>query len=139
MTEKLPISIDACAELQQQFVKICSVCNKLEAQFNFQTMMANWYGDENNMLAVQLHLLTPENFSSLKNSASQGKVTHHSDDVFSDFEQNTNQASLTVYIAITAAELILLSQQAKVLTALLNVKLQKVLNLVAQQLKLTPI
>ena len=139
MTEKLPISIDVCDDLQQQFVKICSVCNKLEAQFNFQTMIANWYGDENYILAVQLQLSTPENFVMLKQVSSQGEVTQYSDDVFSYFEQDANQPKLTVHIAITEAELTLLNQQNTLLAGLLHIKLEKVLNLIAKQLKLSTI
>jgi hypothetical protein len=47
MTEKLPIAIMPSNDLMAKFKQIKSVSNKLEAQFNFQTLTANWYGDEN--------------------------------------------------------------------------------------------
>ena len=62
MTVSLPISIHVCENLIEQFSKIMSVCNKLEAQLNFQTMTANWYGDEDNILLVRLCLETPQSF-----------------------------------------------------------------------------
>lgn len=135
MTEKLPISIDACDNLMQQFVKITSVCNKLEAQFNFQTMRANWYGDEDNILFVQLCIETPKNFALQKKGQRQALTQNYSDDAFSYFQRNEKQQTLVCHIAITEAEMALLSQQHKLLSALLHIKLQKVLNLIAKQLK----
>ena len=56
MTEKLPISIYVCDHLTKQFINFNSITNKLAAQFNFQAMTANWYGDEDNILFIQLWL-----------------------------------------------------------------------------------
>jgi len=144
MTEQLPISIDICAHLIQQFKKITSVCNKLEAQFNFQTMTANWYGDEDNILFVRLCLESPQSFAMEKSIQQHPEVQNYSDDVFSYFtfsnkEKNEKQQTLICYIAITDTELAMLNQQNKLLTGLLRVKLQKVLNLIAKQLNLTTI
>lgn len=150
MTEQLPISIHVCDDLKQQFAKISAVCNKLEAQFNFQTMTANWYGDEDNILLVQLCLEKPQSFFLSQQKIQQKSQQHlniqtYSDDVFSydetDETDETAETSqkLICHIAITETELALLTQQSKVLAALLRVKLQKVLNLIAGQLKLNPI
>jgi len=139
MTEQLPISIYACDDLMQQFAKITSVCNKLEAQFNFQTMTANWYGDEDNVLFVRLCLETPQSFTLLKKIQPQQDRKNYSDDAFSYFESRENKQNLISHIAITEAELTMLNQQNKLLAGLIHIKLQKVLNLIAKQLKLDAI
>lgn len=145
MTEQLPISIYACDDLMQQFAKITSVCNKLEAQFNFQTMSANWYGDEDNILFVRLCIETPQNFALQKKVQPQYAVQNYCDDVFSYYESNETKETketkqvLICYIAITDTELTMLNQQNKLLAGLLHVKLQKVLNLIAKQLRLDSI
>lgn len=140
MTEQLPISIHICDDLKQQFEKIASVSNRLEAQLNFQTMTANWYGDENDILFVQLYLETPKSFLAQQQTQQQlFSIQTYSDDVFSYYEKSEKERRLICYIAITDNELVLLSQQHKILESLLQVKLPKVLNLIANQLKLNPI
>ncbi len=139
MTEKLPVSIYVSDDLKQQFGKITSVCNKLEAQFNFQTMTANWYGDENNILFVQLHLETPPSFIEQQQRQQQEDTKIYSDDVFSYYQKSEKEQILLCPIAITDSELALLSKKNKLLAGLLQVKLQKVLNLIAHQLNLNVI
>jgi hypothetical protein len=136
MIEQLPISIFVCDDLKQKFLKITSVCNKLEAQFNFQTMTANWYGDEENVFLVRLYLETPESFELEKKVHSQLDLNSYSDDVFSYFEGGENEQKFIYHIAITETELSMLNQQNKLLAGLVQIKLQKVLNLIAKQLKL---
>ncbi len=139
MTEQLPISIHISDNLIQQFAKIISVCNKLEAQLNFQTMIANWYGDEDSTTFVQLSLDTPDSFAEHKKNKAHQEVQNYCDDVFS-YRGNMQQKQLVIcHIAITDSELALLNQQSKLLAGLLRVKLQKVLNLLAKQLKLPAI
>jgi len=142
--EQLPISIDVSDDLTQLFAKITSVCNKLEAQFNFQTMTANWYGDEDNILFVRLCIETPQSFEEQKKNQSQTKIQNHSDDAFSYYainheEENVQKQTLVCHIAITITELAMLNKQSKLLTGLLHVKMQKVLNIIAKLLKLTAI
>lgn len=139
MTEQLPISIDVCNDLRFQFDKITSVGNKLEAQFNFQTMTANWYSDEDNILFIQLCIETPQSFEVQKKIQSQYEIQHYSDDAFSYNNSSKKKQALICHIAITNTELTMLNQQNKLLTGLLRVKLHKVLNIVAKQLKLTTI
>jgi hypothetical protein len=139
MSEQLPVSIVPCQELSDEFSKIISVANKLEAQFNFHTMTANWYGDEDNIFFVQLHLNTPSIFSEIKEAVDAQELTTHSDDVFSFYLNKESEQTLICHIAITDSELTLLTQQPKLLAPLLNVKLQKVLNLIANKLNLTTI
>jgi len=139
MTEQLPISVYACDELAEQFPKIKSICNKLEAQFNFQTMRANWYGDEENILRIQLFVETPKNLAFYKTEKASEKVTKHSDDVFSYDGNSEQQPTIIYYIALTNSEVTLLIEQSKLLPGLLNVKLHKVLNLIANQLTLNKI
>lgn len=139
MMERLPISIFACDNLMSQFRKIISVCNKLEAQFNFHTMIANWYGDENNILFVRLHIETAQSFEVQRKIQTQHEIQNYSDDVFSYNKNREQKKMLICHIAITEAELTMLNQQNKLLAGLLHIKLQKVLNLIAKQLKLTEI
>ncbi|MCW8864451.1 MAG: hypothetical protein OQK09_12300 [Colwellia sp.] len=139
MSEQLPISIIVNTELAMQFGKVNSIANKLEAQFNFQTMTANWYGDEDNIFFIQLHVDTPQSFVSLQERLQQNDIKFYSDDVFSFYEKEGEQQVLICHIAITHSELALLIQQHQLLAALLSVKLQKVLNLVAKQLNLPSI
>jgi hypothetical protein len=139
MTEQLPISIDISDDLKQQFVKISAVGNKLEAQLNFQTMIANWYGDEDNLLLVQLCLETPQSFVAQQKTQQQLEVQTYSDDVFSYYEKTEKERCLICHVAITGNELAILRQEHKMLEALLRAKLQKVINLIANQLKLNTI
>ncbi len=44
MTELLPITITVDVELAKQLTRLNSVANKLEAQFNFHALTANWFG-----------------------------------------------------------------------------------------------
>jgi hypothetical protein len=145
MTKQLPISISVCDELTKQFVNINSITNKLAAQFNFQAMTANWYGDEDNILFIQLLLETPQRFTGLKENKNEQQQKQqlkafetHSDDVFSFIDDKEPQQLICV-IAITEFEQTLLVQQAKLLSGLLQIKLQKVLNIIAKQLLLKPI
>ena len=149
MTEQVPISIHVCDDLTKQFVNINSIINKLAAQFNFQAMAANWYGDEDNIIFIQLLLETPQRFTIQKENANQKENKQqqskqvksfeiHSDDVFSFIDDKEPQQLICV-IAITEFEQNLLDQQAKLLGGLLQIKLQKVLNIIAEQLTLKPI
>ena len=142
MTETLPITINVNNNLLNKFTNIKSVINKLEAQFNFQTLTANWYGDEEEVLTIQLSLETPtsfEQFNKTLDSLSSGSVniSHFSDDVVCCFNESDYQLHCT--IAITASELDLLVLQPKLLADYIQAKLRKVLNLIAQQQSLTSI
>ena len=139
MTEQLPISIYVCDDLKQQFVKISAVCNKLEAQFNFQTMAANWYGDEDNIWFVQLYIETPQGFAEQQKLHQQVDTQIHCDDVFSFDDNNKKKQTLVYCLALTGSELVLLNQQTKLLAGLLQAKLQKILNLIAHQLQCSTI
>jgi len=142
MTETLPITIKVNDGLLDNIAKLKSVSNKLAAQFNFQTLTANWYGDEDDVLIIELCLETPASFKlrqeelaqlSLKNFS----VTHFSDDVINCFNKGNKQLLCT--IAITNSELELLVLQPKLLAGFIEVKLRKVLNLIAQQQSLASI
>ena len=56
--EPLPISIVANDELKTRYQQLASHCNKLEAQLNFQTMTAGWYGDEDKVYQIRLLIET---------------------------------------------------------------------------------
>jgi hypothetical protein len=142
MNDLLPITIQIDRALAEKFSKIKSVSSKLEAQFNFQTLTANWYGDEENILMIQLALETPESFADVKEALAlplEGdiQIYHFSDDVICCASKADLQ--LLCHIAITDSELDLLEQQGKLLAGFLQAKLHKVLNLIAQQESLTHI
>jgi hypothetical protein len=137
MTEKLPIAIMPSNDLMAKFKQIKSVSNKLESQFNFQTLTANWYSDENNILLINLYLETNEVFEREIKKDHQGDINQYADDVFSVYQKETPK--INCFIAITPAELILLEQQNKLLPRYIEAKLHKVINLIAKQLTLFPI
>lgn len=134
MTEQLPISIGLTSELIEKFSKIKSLSNKLEAQFNFQTLTAGWYGDEENIIAIELVLQTPEQFAWQQQQKHLGKYNEFADDVFSYHDQDKNR--LTCYIAITASELTLLEQRSTLLPGYIQAKIHKILNLIGTKLQL---
>jgi hypothetical protein len=136
MIETLPITINLVKELNDQFSKLTSICNKLEAQFNFQTLTANWYGNEEKILTIQLFLEVPLSFIQQQKevdrlSLSEFEVRQFSDDVISCFNQDEQQ--LLCHVAITHSELALLELKPKILSGFVQAKLHKVLNLIAQQ------
>lgn len=136
MNEKLPIRIQINQQLNIYFTKIQTIVNKLEAQFNFQTLTSGWYGNEENMLAIDLYLETPLSFIEQKQMTFTGEHFPFADDVFAYYDKKDN--IITCMIAFTEAELALLQgagkQQEKVLNAFIQVKIHKVLNMLADKL-----
>jgi len=142
MTQALPLTIEAHSELLDKFSRLKSVTNKLEAQFNFHTLTANWYGDEDEILIIQLFLETPVSFNICQGEMerllpSEVIISHFSDDVISCFNERAQQ--IRCIIAITETELELLILQPKLLTNFIQAKIHKVLNLIAQQQSLPSI
>ena len=142
MTEILPITISVDAELAKQLTKLTSVTNKLEAQFNFQALTANWFGDEDNILVIQLYLETPITFifnTNVQKNTIKGSIyeSRFSDDVVCYFNQD--EKLLRSYIALTDSELALLTEQPKLLVGFIETKCRKVLNLIAQEQSLNSI
>lgn len=140
MTELLPINIYVDDTLEQSFIKLTSISNKLAAQFNFRTMTANWYGDEEEVLTIHLYLTTTDDLHQQKRLLEINKttkLTEHSDDVFSLY--NIELLNIDCVVAITDKEQILLIAQPKLLMSYLDKKLTKVLNLIAQQQALSSI
>ena len=92
MPATLPLTLNENKDLLDKFTNIKSVINKLEAQFNFQTLTANWYGDEEEILTIQLSLVTPTSFELFKKgldslSTRSVNISHFSDDVVSCFNK----------------------------------------------------
>jgi len=142
MAEVLPIIIQINNDLKANFPKLSSVVNKLEAQFNFHALAANWYGDEDKILMIQLSLETPVSFAlyekTLNDSVHEGvNIRHFSDDVI--YTSKKAEQWVLCNIAITETELELLGQQPKVLAGFLQAKLNKVLNLIAIEQSLASI
>ena len=131
MTEQLPISIRVSDDLIAEINNIVAISNKLEAQLNFHTMTANWYGDEENILEINFYLLC---MAELKDSeVSQSHVVKKeclADDVLMVPLSNKH---VDCYVAITASEQGLLLQTPKLLSGYLGKKLTKVLNLIAER------
>lgn len=131
MTEQLPISIQVSDGLVAQINNIAAICNKLEAQLNFHTMTANWYGEEENILLINFCLVSATEFeSSGKDQENELEKEFLADDVLI---LSSSNRLLDCYVAITASELLLLKQTPKLLSGYLGKKLTKVLNLIAQQ------
>lgn len=131
MTEQLPISIQVSGDLVTKINNIAAICNKLEAQLNFHTMTANWYGDEENILLINFNLVSSDEFDRSSESVeNEIKKDVLADDVFILSSENK---LLDCYVAITASELSLLQQTPKLLSGYLGKKLTKVLNLIALQ------
>jgi hypothetical protein len=131
MNNDLPISITTSAILSKSFAKINSVAVKHEAHFNFQTLAAGWYEDENDILAIELKLIAPHELEKQLNVDDLGIKTNIADDVLSYFDQTDNK--VMCFIAITDAEEILLIQQPKLLSNYIKTKLLKVMNRLAQK------
>ncbi len=137
MSVQLPISIQSSKELLDKFTKLSSVSNKLEAQFNFQTLTAGWYGDEENIFLIHLYLETPGSFYFQKMQKHSGQQDVFADDVLSYHNKNRN--CINCYIAITDSEINLLEQQQKLLIGFIQAKVKKTLNLIANKLNFHPI
>jgi hypothetical protein len=132
MTLQLPISIQSSKELLEKFSKLSSVSNKLEAHFNFQTLTAGWYGDEENILLIRLFLETPGSFYFQKMQQHSGQQDVFADDALS--YHNVKENRIHCYIAITDSEINLLEQQQKLLAGFIQAKVKKILNLLASKL-----
>lgn len=137
MTSDLPISINISDELLDQFSSLKRITNKLEAQLNFQTLAANWYGDEENILLISLYIQTAQDFAFQQTQSHEGELTYFADDVFSYHDEGQKQ--LSCFVAITDSELTLLQAQEKILAGYLQKKMLKVVNLIANKLTLPSI
>lgn len=133
MTETLPITIKSSDDLIDQISNIASICNKLEAQLNFHTMTANWYGEEENVLLINFQLISINEYNHTTSTAAKVSVEALADDV--RLLSSTNDL-VDCQVAITLAEFELVKQQPKILSGYLAKKLTKVLNLIADKYQL---
>tara|TARA_R110000737_G_scaffold220959_1_gene236530 strand:- start:1142 stop:1618 length:477 start_codon:yes stop_codon:yes gene_type:complete len=137
MTEQLPISIQVSDDLSAELKNINAISNKLEAQLNFHTMTANWYGEEENVLQINFYLLCISEFDLNElHQDSSVKKEFLADDVFVLSSLNK---LIDCHVAITASELSLLQQTPKLLSGYLGKKLTKVLNLIAESQGFEPL
>ncbi len=131
MTEKLPISIQVSDDLVVKIENISSVSNKLEAQLNFHTMTANWYGEEEHVLQINFYLC---DISELGHSGEDEENSLKKEFLADDVLMVSSDDQLVdCYVAITASELLLLQQTPKLLSGYLGKKLTKVLNFIAKR------
>lgn len=129
--ERLPITLSIDHDLKQIFPKALAYANKLEAEFNFHAMLANWYEKEEEIVEIEILYLTTTSYDfNLQQLA--GRESHIvSDDVCYIFE---SEKHINIYISITDNESIKIKEQIKLLNALLKVKAQKVLSIIAKEL-----
>ncbi|WP_189376416.1 hypothetical protein [Thalassotalea profundi] len=140
MSDLLPISIIPSDELSKKFNLLAGACNKLEAQFNFQTMTAGWYGDEEAILIIRFLLETPSDFSvyTEQNTGQSNTQSYpFADDVIC--YQVADSLQLDCIVALTETEQELLVINNTLLFSYLSTKLQKALNLIAKQKDLVEI
>lgn len=133
MTESLPITISIDEALSALFPKARSILNKLEAQLNFQSLTAGWYGDEENVLSINLAVVIVETFKQQTNANAQFEFP--ADDLASFI----NNLEVNLLIAITEKELLLIEKKPALLSKLLQLKLIKATNTVAEKKQLTPL
>jgi len=62
MSIKLPIVISAEQKVSEYYGLTTGMLEKLEAWANFETLKANWYGDEDKTLNCQFTLVTAQTF-----------------------------------------------------------------------------
>lgn len=131
MNSELPISIKASSSLSTSFIKLASILIKHEAHFNFQTLAAGWYEDENNILQIKFIVLSHQEFTKQFNIENLGKRTEIADDVLSYYDNAKNK--VTCFVAITESESALLLTEQKLLPSYTKTKLAKVLNFIAAE------
>ena len=140
MNNKLPITISLGNTLRDEFPQFLAIASRLEAQFNFQTLMAGWYAEEETTLTTQLSIKHPLKLKTIisqyeDSEANDILITQFSDDVISVYTPKKHQISCNV--AITESEMQLLATQPQILMQFIEKKLHKVLNLIAKQQQLT--
>lgn len=129
MTNDLPISINASDVLTTKFIKLVSTLIKHEAHFNFHTLAAGWYENENSILEIEFLVVSLEEFTKHTIIDNQGDSTEIADDVLSYFDPQKNK--VMCFVAITESESALLQQEQKLLTSYTKAKLMKALNCIA--------
>lgn len=132
MNETLPISVQVSDALAKEVHNILSITNKLSAQLNFHTMTANWYGDEANIMLINFYLVALTELAHLSTDNEKVTVEKLADDVM----LRANNNVFDCHVAITEAELALITKQPKLLSGYLAKKLTKVLNLIADKQQL---
>ncbi len=132
MENQLPVTITLNDELVVQFNKLQSITNKLEAQFNFQTMSAGWYGDEDNIVQISLSVESQQSFTAKINQPTDIEPIDYSDDVVSFFDEANNL--MHCFVALTENEVLLLNEHPKLMASFVDKKLSKVLSLLAKEL-----
>lgn len=139
MTEQLPITLQVSNAVKALYPKLSATTNKLEAQFNFQTMTANWYGDEDSLLELNINILLPIEYNEYRVKAEDAKLIHtiFADDVFSQIKEKHNQ--IEAFLALTEKEQTLVEQHNKLLSIIVEKKIKIVLNLIAESLSITKI
>lgn len=131
MNDDLPITIYVADEVSALLPAIDSTANKLAAQLNFQTLTASWYGDEENVLSINLFIELPPGLSAHNGKTYEVEPKQFADDVVCYIDDE--RQIIDCYIAITDKEVNLLESDSRLLKAYLPKKLNKVINLIAEQ------
>jgi len=133
-TEKLPVVVFANDELKAWFKNINQVMARLEAEVNFQTMLAGWFGNEELLPQVEICFTSVTGFESFQQEDTRLACKQLADDVFYRFDSDKKQA--TGFIYFTESELSLLEQHQKLLPSMTKAKLIKLLRDIGQTLNL---
>lgn len=136
-TEKLPVSVFANDELKAWFKNISQVMARLEAEVNFQTMLAGWFGNEELLPQMEVCFTSATGFVSFQQEDTHLESKQLADDVFYRFDTDKKRA--TGFIHFTESELSLIEQHQKLLPGIAKAKLVKLLRDIGQTLNLPPV
>lgn len=133
MTESLPITISADDSINALFPKARSILNKLEAQLNFQSLTAGWYGNEENILSINVAVVISGTF---KQETDTNQAFEFPAD---DLAIYIDGLEVNLLVAITEKEQLLLEEKTSLLSRFLQLKLIKATNTLAEKKQLTPL
>lgn len=135
VNESLPISLMVESTTRNLLPKIDAIASKLEAKLNFVAMTAGWFGDPED----EIHWHFDINCRSVEQVELNfsNEVEQLADDVIISFDSKANRYNC--FMQLTANEIDLSLAKAAVLPVLLDKKITKILNVVAERHQLTPI
>ncbi|REL34358.1 hypothetical protein [Thalassotalea euphylliae] len=110
---KLPIRIAAEQQVSDALNITKHELERIEAWANFETLKANWYGDEANSPSCQITLVSPEYFD--KKFSAQLQTTS-SDDPITGFQLDESQTVAFKFAELGSKQLIVISTTDEILT-----------------------
>ena len=131
MSEHLPINLFVSNELSKQLPQLLVRLEQLTAKVNLRTLMAHWYADESACLTINFHLQTYTDFALEASESAKVKAKSYADDVNCSYDQAKHHIDCA--IAFNQNELQMLNLKQKLISPLLLLKLEKVLNIIAKE------